>query len=194
MHGALLVSEILAIIFRYVLDIDHRQLAPPRRSLAHACRVCRAWRDPALAIIWHTIDSLLPLMRLFPRDAFSQSRTHVGLWVCCSPPLCCGMTAELLLIGLIPVILTFRILITAFYSVSTPAGLGRLPNICAPRPFTLVQGRKRREHLHFFRLDHSKTCRPDVLALSSQFTYPPLDSRLRPRLDLLPSLHLSLPA
>ena len=85
MHTALLVSEILTIIFRYVLDIDHRQLLPPKRSLAHACRVCRAWRDPALAVIWHTIDSLLPLMRLFPRDAFNQSRTHVGLWVRFSP-------------------------------------------------------------------------------------------------------------
>src|ERR1700749_549705 len=134
MHAALLVSEILAIIFRYVLDIDHRQLAPPKRSLAHACRVCRAWRDPALATIWHTIDSLLPLMRLFPPDAFSQSRTHVGLWVCFSPPLIAGGPQNLL-ISLIQVILTFRVLITAFYSFSTPTGLGCLPNICAPRPF-----------------------------------------------------------
>jgi hypothetical protein len=99
MHAALLVSEILTIIFRHVLDIDHRQLAPPKRSLAHACRVCRAWRDPALAIIWNSIDSILPLMRLFPRDAFSQSRTHVGLWVCFFPLLDHGVALAPVLLG-----------------------------------------------------------------------------------------------
>ena len=83
MHRALLVSELLSLVFVYVEQYDRRTLAPNSRgSLARCARTCKAWHGPSTRILWHTIDSLLPLMQLFPKDAFSNSsRRDPGLWV-----------------------------------------------------------------------------------------------------------------
>jgi hypothetical protein len=83
MHGALLVSELLSIIFYYVSELDLRTLAPTSKTTVARCaRTCKAWKEPALRVIWESLDSLLPLMKLFPIDAFTDgSRTNPGLWV-----------------------------------------------------------------------------------------------------------------
>lgn len=83
MHRALLVSELLTIIFRHLEELDLRTLTPSSKAgLARCARTCRAWKGPALRIVWETLDSPLPLMKLFPLDAFSNGgRKGPGVWV-----------------------------------------------------------------------------------------------------------------
>jgi hypothetical protein len=83
MHRALLVSELIGIIFQYLGELDLRSLSPnPKRSWAACARTCRAWHEPALNLIWESLDSLLPLLKLFPREAFAESSRKIpALWV-----------------------------------------------------------------------------------------------------------------
>lgn len=80
MHPALLVSELLTIIFRHLQSLESCSLDSPKRSLTSCAVTCRAWKEPALRIIWEQLDSLLPLMRLFPTDAFSNGSHAPTFW------------------------------------------------------------------------------------------------------------------
>ncbi|EGO04342.1 hypothetical protein SERLA73DRAFT_82352 [Serpula lacrymans var. lacrymans S7.3] len=45
-----------------------------RRSLSRLARTCRAICDPALSILWRELDSILPLISLFPNHLMKRSR------------------------------------------------------------------------------------------------------------------------
>ncbi|KAF8906259.1 hypothetical protein CPB84DRAFT_1675984 [Gymnopilus junonius] len=55
MHPALLIDEILRLIFSFCLECD-------RKSLLSAARTCKAWKDPALDFIWSRLSSPEPLL------------------------------------------------------------------------------------------------------------------------------------
>lgn len=59
MHSALLIDEILQLIFEIVLDHG-------KPSLCCAARCCQAWKDPALDRIWRRLPSAVPLLSLLP--------------------------------------------------------------------------------------------------------------------------------
>jgi hypothetical protein len=59
MHPALLVDEILQLIFEINLDDE-------KSSLCRAARCCKAWKDPALDRIWRRLPSAVPLLSLLP--------------------------------------------------------------------------------------------------------------------------------
>ncbi|KAG8910968.1 hypothetical protein FRC01_006018 [Tulasnella sp. 417] len=48
----------------------------PVKDAVSAARVCRAWKEPALDRIWHSINSLVPLLRLIGR----MVRGRDGAW------------------------------------------------------------------------------------------------------------------
>ncbi|KAF8215948.1 hypothetical protein K438DRAFT_1560186 [Mycena galopus ATCC 62051] len=45
-----------------------------RRALSRLARTCRAWLDPALNVLWRELDSLLPVISLFPSHLFKKTR------------------------------------------------------------------------------------------------------------------------
>ncbi|KAJ6520075.1 hypothetical protein C8R45DRAFT_953782 [Mycena sanguinolenta] len=45
-----------------------------RRSLSRLARTCRAWLDPALSVLWRELDSLQPLLGLFPAHLLKKTR------------------------------------------------------------------------------------------------------------------------
>ena len=45
-----------------------------RRSIARLARTCKAFRDPALDILWRDLDSLVPLLGLFPNAILRRAR------------------------------------------------------------------------------------------------------------------------
>jgi len=59
MHSALLIDEILQLIFEIILDDG-------KSSLCRAARCCQAWKDPALDCIWRRLPSAVPLLSLLP--------------------------------------------------------------------------------------------------------------------------------
>jgi hypothetical protein len=61
MHRCLRIQELLSIIFRYVLV---------QETLARLARTCTDFRDPALNELWHTQNTILPLFKCLPRDAW----------------------------------------------------------------------------------------------------------------------------
>ncbi|KAF9240663.1 hypothetical protein BU15DRAFT_45622 [Melanogaster broomeanus] len=66
MHPALLVDEILELIFE--LTLDHG-----KSSLCRAARCCKAWKDPALDRIWRRLPSAVPLLSLLPGCSIEES-------------------------------------------------------------------------------------------------------------------------
>ncbi|KII86170.1 hypothetical protein PLICRDRAFT_700291 [Plicaturopsis crispa FD-325 SS-3] len=66
MHHCLQISEILSQVCGAAsLDVDG---TVRRVDLARLARTCRAFRDPALDVLWHTLPSLDPLIRTLPTD------------------------------------------------------------------------------------------------------------------------------
>jgi hypothetical protein len=45
-----------------------------RRSMSRLARTCRAMCEPALNVLWRELDSLLPLISLFPNNLMKRSR------------------------------------------------------------------------------------------------------------------------
>ncbi|KAJ7651698.1 hypothetical protein DFH06DRAFT_1207870 [Mycena polygramma] len=45
-----------------------------RRSLSRLARTCRAWLDPALNVLWRELDSLAPIIGLFPPHLLKKTR------------------------------------------------------------------------------------------------------------------------
>jgi hypothetical protein len=45
-----------------------------RRSLSRLARTCRAFSEPALDILWRELDSLLPIIGLFPAHVLKKAR------------------------------------------------------------------------------------------------------------------------
>ncbi|KAG0697947.1 hypothetical protein DFH29DRAFT_944071 [Suillus ampliporus] len=62
-HPCLLVSEILVNIFAEVNERDEEEAAS---TLAALCRTCRAFREPAMKVLWAHLGTLVPLIRCIP--------------------------------------------------------------------------------------------------------------------------------
>ncbi|KAJ6575370.1 hypothetical protein B0H19DRAFT_933484 [Mycena capillaripes] len=45
-----------------------------RRALSRLARTCRAWLDPALNVLWRELDSLVPVIGLFPPHLLKKTR------------------------------------------------------------------------------------------------------------------------
>lgn len=45
-----------------------------RRSLSRLARTCRALSEPALNILWRELDSIVPIIGLFPSQLLKKSR------------------------------------------------------------------------------------------------------------------------
>ncbi|KAI9062624.1 hypothetical protein FKP32DRAFT_1677147 [Trametes sanguinea] len=54
------------IVARHVRSVDHKADIHRTRALARFARVCKAFSEPALAMLWRQLPELLPLFRLLP--------------------------------------------------------------------------------------------------------------------------------
>ncbi|KAI0642250.1 hypothetical protein C8Q79DRAFT_1013538 [Trametes meyenii] len=63
MHHALLIDEILQLVFDFCTELPEPE---PRWTLCQLARCCRAWKDPALDRLWSRIDGVAPLVSLLP--------------------------------------------------------------------------------------------------------------------------------
>ncbi|KAL1941260.1 hypothetical protein VTO73DRAFT_7472 [Trametes versicolor] len=61
MHHALLIDEILQLIFDHCVALPKSE---PRWTLCQLARCCKAWKDPALDRLWSRIDGMAPLVSL----------------------------------------------------------------------------------------------------------------------------------
>ena len=67
------IQELLSIVFEYV-HVPRKALEDDplsASSLTRLARTCKAFQDPALDILWHSQDSLAPLLKCLPRDAWA---------------------------------------------------------------------------------------------------------------------------
>ena len=62
-------SEATRALFDSVLDMPGG-----RRSAARLARTCRGFLEPGLGILWRELDSLVPLISLFPSNLFKRAR------------------------------------------------------------------------------------------------------------------------
>lgn len=56
-------------LFEAILDSPNG-----RRSLSRLARTCRAFCEPALNILWRELDSLIPILGLFPGHVLKKAR------------------------------------------------------------------------------------------------------------------------
>jgi hypothetical protein len=45
-----------------------------KRTLSRLARTCRALSDPALNVLWRELDSLIPIIGLFPTSLLKRAR------------------------------------------------------------------------------------------------------------------------
>ena len=61
--------ETLSTILEFVLDTPNG-----RRSVARLARTCKALSEPALDLLWKELDSMIPLLGLFPSQLFKRAK------------------------------------------------------------------------------------------------------------------------
>ncbi len=61
MHSALLIDEVLQLIFDFCSDLPDTE---PKWTYAQLARCCRAWKDPALDRLWDRLNGVGPLLAL----------------------------------------------------------------------------------------------------------------------------------
>lgn len=65
-----------------------------RKSLARLARTCKAFKEPALDMLWRDLDSFVPLLTLFPATLMKRARRPalglVSNFLQCSLSLCPG--------------------------------------------------------------------------------------------------------
>jgi len=66
MHRCLLLDEVLVQILHWV----------ERPTLCSIARTCRAFNEPATALIWRKLVDLWPIFRLLPAAAVTWSELH----------------------------------------------------------------------------------------------------------------------
>ncbi|KAI6003142.1 hypothetical protein EDD15DRAFT_2541370 [Pisolithus albus] len=79
MHACLRIAEILDLIIGFMVDDTHEPDKFCRirhQDLARLARTCKAFKDPALDVLWRTQSSLSPLIRCLP----SRLRTTKRYW------------------------------------------------------------------------------------------------------------------
>ena len=67
-----------------------------RRSISRLARTCRALSDPALAILWRDLDSILPIVGLFPGQLMKKSKKPALGLVCHGRGTCVARAHPLL--------------------------------------------------------------------------------------------------
>ena len=70
MHYALEIQEILSNIFDHCRS-PYRRITADLLALA---RTCRAFKEPALDVLWREIDDLSPLVRCLPEASHEIQR------------------------------------------------------------------------------------------------------------------------
>ncbi|KAL0946121.1 hypothetical protein HGRIS_012386 [Hohenbuehelia grisea] len=75
MHSCLSVDE----IFRNI--VDQIPVTDGQCTLASLAQTCRAFKDPSLARLWSQLSTILPLLKLFPEDAWEIADDHVPVLV-----------------------------------------------------------------------------------------------------------------
>lgn len=73
MHHSLRIPEILAYIFQYAL-----QTSDDGRAVLNLALTCQTFKDPALATLWRSMDSLVPLVKCLPRDCWEERARDGG--------------------------------------------------------------------------------------------------------------------
>ncbi|KAI0730738.1 hypothetical protein C8Q76DRAFT_613165 [Earliella scabrosa] len=73
MHAALLIDEILQLVFDFCADLPKTK---PGWTFAQLARCCKAWKDPALDRLWARLDGMEPLLALLPKNSERQLPTH----------------------------------------------------------------------------------------------------------------------
>ncbi|KAI9567216.1 hypothetical protein HD554DRAFT_1008723 [Boletus coccyginus] len=81
MHRALYLEEILCNIFSYIPFCSHLPFPIPlqehflsQKDFLSLARTCRAFKEPALDILWVRLEDLSPLVRCLPEDSWENSK------------------------------------------------------------------------------------------------------------------------
>ncbi|KAG1879243.1 hypothetical protein F4604DRAFT_561298 [Suillus subluteus] len=72
MHACLQIPEILRMIFEEVTQVTNSVVRPSYTTLYHLAMTCRAFRGPALDVLWAHIPTSDVLVLCLPQDARSQ--------------------------------------------------------------------------------------------------------------------------
>ncbi|KAF8065070.1 hypothetical protein FPV67DRAFT_1782072 [Lyophyllum atratum] len=79
MHPCLKIPEILSAIFENIINRQYwtTPLAGSA-TLLNLALTCKMFKDPALDVLWHTIQTLDPLVHCLPADAIRLTRFPMG--------------------------------------------------------------------------------------------------------------------
>ncbi|RPD59036.1 hypothetical protein L226DRAFT_614191 [Lentinus tigrinus ALCF2SS1-7] len=79
MHPALLIDEVLQLIFDFCADLPKTE---PKWTYAQLARCCRAWKDPALDRLWDRLNGVGPLLALVAKqvDEVTSDRSMARIY------------------------------------------------------------------------------------------------------------------
>lgn len=66
-HRGLLISEVFRVIAAWLCTSDSKQ------TLVSLGLTCRTMEEASMAVLWETLAGPMPLLRLFPADAWSEA-------------------------------------------------------------------------------------------------------------------------
>ncbi len=87
MHKALHVDEILVMIFQiciksrigWPLAYPTRRIRPDsecRSWFAEVTKTCRTFYEPAMDVLWQTLDDITPLFKCLPQNLWLETRDY----------------------------------------------------------------------------------------------------------------------
>lgn len=79
MHRCFLVPELVQHICEEINNSRARGRA--RKTLVALAQTRKLFQEPALNLVWHTLERLEPLVKCLPSDVWELRKTHGGVFV-----------------------------------------------------------------------------------------------------------------
>jgi hypothetical protein len=76
MHHPLTINEILTLVLEYFSGVNGEL---DLQTLAAAARTCKSFKDPALDILWRSLDDFDPLLELLPLTDDGEENESFGV-------------------------------------------------------------------------------------------------------------------
>jgi hypothetical protein len=78
MHRCLSLTEIVDLVSQYVAGDPHRKSNWDPKSTSALALTCKAFRDPASAMLWERLDKLTHLLKTLPQNLWKGEKRQGG--------------------------------------------------------------------------------------------------------------------
>ena len=96
-HNALMIPEIITeIVANLKLEVNDIRDPDRRKDLLSAALCCEAFKNPGLDVLWHTMDSIVPVLKLIPGMQRVQDQMVLSFYLHLSEPFLTSCVMQVL--------------------------------------------------------------------------------------------------